>query len=269
MSRDAGDGRSSSSPLVGEGRGGGSGGCGATAPHSPTPTPDPSPQGPQGGGEKPTTRTILITGFGRFPGSPFNASGPVAIRVARRRRPALVGTKRIAHVFATRYDAVDRELPALLAREKPDIVVMFGVATRARQMRIEERARNRVSTLFPDAGGYRPAARTIAANAGPLRNPLPLARLVKAARSTGVAAVRSRNAGTYLCNYVYWRALEAAAAPNGPGLVIFVHVPPVGVKRRPKQRRNGKRRAAATLTDLVHAGEAVVLAMNALAATRR
>ena len=34
-------------------------------------------------------------------------------------------------MFATRYDAVDRELPALLAREKPDIVVMFGVATRA------------------------------------------------------------------------------------------------------------------------------------------
>jgi len=213
-------------------------------------------------------RTILITGFGRFPGSPFNPSGPVATRVARRRRPALADTRRIAHVFATRYDAVDRELPALLAREKPDIVVMFGVATRAHQMRVEERARNRVAVLFPDAGGFRPATRTIAARAEPLRNPLPLARLVKAARSAGVAAARSRNAGTYLCNYVYWRALEAAARPNGPALVIFIHVPPVSVKKRPKRRRNGKRRAAATLADLVRAGEAVVLAMNALAAVR-
>jgi pyroglutamyl-peptidase len=210
--------------------------------------------------------TILITGFGRFPGSPFNPSGPVAIRVARRRRPALAGTRRIAHVFATRYDAVDRELPALLAREQPDIVVMFGVATRARHVRLEERARNRVATLFPDAGGYRPTARTIAAHAEALRNPLPLARLVKAARSAGVAAVRSRNAGTYLCNYVYWRALEAAAKPNGPGLVIFIHVPPVGVNKRPKRRRNGKRRP--TLADLVRAGEAVVLAMVSLAAVR-
>jgi pyroglutamyl-peptidase len=213
-------------------------------------------------------RTILITGFGRFPGSPFNPSGPVATRVAHRRRPALADTRRIAHVFATRYDAVDRELPALLAREKPDIVVMFGVATRARRVRIEERARNRVSALFPDAGGFRPAARTIAPHAEPLRNPLPLARLVNAARSAGVAAARSRNAGTYLCNYVYWRALEAAAKPNGPGLVIFIHVPPVGVKKRPKRRRSGKRRRAATLGDLVRAGEAVVLAMNALAAVR-
>ncbi len=214
-------------------------------------------------------RTILITGFGRFPGSPFNPSGPVAMRVARRRRPAFADTRRIAHVFATRYDAVDRELPALLAGEKPDIVVMFGVATRARHLRVEERARNRVSALFPDAGGFRPAARTIATHAEALRNPLPLARLVIAARSTGVAAARSRNAGTYLCNYVYWRALEAAGKPNGPALVIFVHVPPVGVNKRPKRRRSGKRRTAATLADLVRAGEAVVLAMNALAAATR
>jgi pyroglutamyl-peptidase len=213
-------------------------------------------------------RTILITGFDRFPGSPFNPSGVMAMRVARRCRPALADTRRVAHVFATRYDAVDRELPALLAREKPDIVVMFGVATRARQVRVEERARNRLSVLFPDAGGHRPGSRTIAPNAEALRNPLPLARVVKAARSAGVAAARSRNAGTYLCNYVYWRALEAAARPNGPGLVIFIHVPPVGVKKQPKRRRNGKRRTA-TLGDLVRAGEAVVLAMHTLAAAAR
>jgi pyroglutamyl-peptidase len=212
-------------------------------------------------------RTILITGFGRFPGSPFNPSAAVAMRVALRRRPALAGTRRVAHVFATRYDAVDHEMPALLARERPDIVVMFGVATRARQVRVEERARNRVSVLFPDAGRYRPAAHTIAPNAEALRNPLPLARLVKAARSAGVAAARSRNAGTYLCNYVYWRALEAAARPNGPALVIFIHVPPVGAKKLPNRRRNAKRRAA-TLGALVRAGEAMVLAMNALAAAR-
>lgn len=210
-------------------------------------------------------RTILITGFGRFPSSPVNPSGLVAKRLARLRRPALCGTRRIAHVFATRYDAVDRELPALLAREKPDIVVMFGVATRARQVRIEGRARNRVSVLFPDAGGFRPTARTITPTAGPggdaLRNPLPLARLVSAARAAGVAAVRSRNAGTYLCNYVYWRGLEAAARPDGPSLVIFIHVPPIRFKTMPKRPRLGKRRTIARLSDLVRAGEAIMLAM--------
>jgi pyroglutamyl-peptidase len=232
-------------------------------------------------------RTILITGFGRFPGAPFNPSGLMATRLVRRRRPAFAATRRIAHVFATRYDAVDRELPALLAQEKPDIVVMFGVATRSHRVRIEQRARNRIA-LFPDASGRRLVTRTIAPQREALRNPLPVARLVKAARTAGVAAAPSRNAGAYLCNYVYWRALEAAARPDGPGQVIFIHVPPVGLKELPKRpfkrpsRRLARRLAkkppdrprarkprAPGLDDLVRVGEAIVLAMMSLAAARR
>jgi pyroglutamyl-peptidase len=218
-------------------------------------------------------RTILITGFGRFPGSPVNPSGFLATRLAGHRRPALAGTRRVAHVFATRYDAVDRELPVLLAREKPDILVMFGVATRSRQVRVEERARNRIA-LFPDAARRRPPAQTIALNREALRNPLPLARLVTAARATGVAATRSRNAGSYLCNYVYWRGLEARGQPGGPQTVIFIHVPPVGIKkvrsRALRKRATGGqgKRSAPGITDLARAGEAVLQVVIALTARR-
>jgi pyroglutamyl-peptidase len=217
-------------------------------------------------------QTILITGFGRFPGSPVNPSGLIAERLVKRRRPAFAGARRIAHVFDVRYDAVDHELPALLKRTNPDIVVMFGVATRARQMRVEERARNRIA-MFPDAGGFRPASPTIATGRGAVRNPLPLARLIKAARTAGAAATRSRNAGSYLCNYVYWRGLEASARPDGPAIVIFVHVPSVAQKQRPRRvsvppagtrPRTGSRRAV-RLDDLVRGGEAIVLAMMSLA----
>jgi pyroglutamyl-peptidase len=210
--------------------------------------------------------TVLITGFGRFPGSPVNPSARVAQRLAQQRRPALAGAHRVAHIFATRYDAVDRDLPALLARERPDIVLLFGVATRTRHLRIEERARNRVS-LFPDAGGHRPAARTIVPHAPARRNPLPFARLAMAARSTGLAALRSRNAGTYLCNYAYWRALEAAHSPGGPRLVLFVHVPPIGGKAQPRRKHSAGRagHARPRLDELVRAGEAIMLAMMSLA----
>lgn len=210
--------------------------------------------------------TILITGFGRFPGSPVNPSGAVATRLARRRRPGLAGTRRITHVFATRYDAVDAELAALIAREQPDIVMMFGVHGRAREVRIEGRARNRIA-LLPDAGRRRPPALTIARGTAAVRNALPLSGLVTAARATGVATVASRNAGSYLCNYSYWHGLQAAAQPGGPQLVIFVHIPPVATAARPAGRsaKAGARRRRPDIAALVRAGEAILCTLMAQA----
>ena len=65
------------------------------------------------------TATILITGFGPFPGAPFNPTEPLAVELARRRHPAFANVRRVAHVFRVSYEAVDRDLPALIAREKP------------------------------------------------------------------------------------------------------------------------------------------------------
>jgi pyroglutamyl-peptidase len=205
---------------------------------------------------------ILIGGFGRFPGAPVNPSGLVAARLGQRRRPALAGTRFVSHVFATRYASVDRDLPALLEREAPDIVLLFGVATRAARLRIEELARNRMSVLFPDASGFRPERPAIAPGRAAMRNPRPIARLMHAARLAGVRAARSRNAGTYLCNYIYWRALEATRAQDGPRLAVFVHVPPIRLKARPSGKRH---RPTYGLGELVRAGEAILIAMTALA----
>ena len=60
------------------------------------------------------TATILITGFGPFPGAPFNPTEPLAMELARRRHPAFANVRRVAHVFPVSYAAIDRELPALL-----------------------------------------------------------------------------------------------------------------------------------------------------------
>ncbi len=177
--------------------------------------------------------------------------------------------RRIAHVFATRYQAVDQELPALLARLRPDALIMFGLASRTRHVRIETRARNALSRRVPDAGGHLPQARRIAPE-GPaaLRLPLPAHRLLAAVRAAGLAAALSRDAGDYLCNYLCWRAASAAGQNSGPRLVAFVHVPDVHrIKtRRPRAPRHrvGRRRAPAALADLVRAGEAILRTVGTL-----
>src|SRR5919109_2066182 len=101
--------------------------------------------------------SILITGFGPFPGAPFNPTGPLVLELARRGRLAPSGVRRVAHVFHVSYEAVDRELATLLASERPDALVMFGLATRCDHVRIETRARNALSRLISDADGSVPA----------------------------------------------------------------------------------------------------------------
>lgn len=203
---------------------------------------------------------VLITGFGPFPRAPFNPSAVVAKALARRRRPALAGLLRSAHVFATRYADIDRDLPTLLA-QRPDIVLMFGLAGRTRELRIETRARNAISCLFPDAGKHRPQHRTIDTGALPARTGrAPFTRLAAALRTREVPARLSRDAGTYLCNYAYWRALAAAA--DGRPLVQFVHIPTVQMAARPR-RRVGRR--SPSIGQIIGAAENLLIALAALA----
>ena len=203
--------------------------------------------------------TVLITGFGRFPGAPYNPSAPLARAVARRRRPAFADVRRIVHIFETSYAAVDRDLPKLLTQHKPDIVLMFGLAGRTNFVRIETRARNARSVLFPDVSGYQPMEREIAPGQAPLRGTAPFVQLLAASRASRTPTRLSRDAGRYLCNYVYWRALEASRSGT---LAQFIHIPPVGRKPlRPGRKRRISQAA------LARAGEAILLAL--LTAQRR
>jgi pyroglutamyl-peptidase len=208
--------------------------------------------------------TVLLTGFGRFPGAPFNPTAGLARRLAARRRPAFADVSRIAHVFQTSYAAVDRELPALLKQMRPDVVLLFGVATRSKYLRIETRARNARSPLFPDVDGDRPSAGTIAVGE-------PVTRMGRAPQRALLAAVRaqrlpvrlSHSAGRYLCNFAYWRALALTDGSHAP-LVSFIHVPAVRrVAMRPAPRRR------LTSGDLLRAGEAVLTALIVAARARR
>lgn len=208
---------------------------------------------------------VVLAGFGPFPGAPFNPSGVLAQRLARRRRPAFAGLTRRAHLFATSYAAVDRDLPALLA-EKPEIVLLFGLAARRRHVCVETRARNAVSVLFPDASRRRPDDAVIARGGPDARyRRAPFPRLVSAIRASKIAARASRDAGRYLCNYTYWRALEQANGqePNSQGpLVVFVHIPAMSRNKRPRHRAGQrKKHRPPPFANLVAAAERLLIAL--------
>ncbi len=208
--------------------------------------------------------TILLSGFGPFPGAPSNPTGALVRGLARLRRPALSDVRLVPHVFQTSYRAVDRDLPRLLTELRPDAVLMFGVSAEARCLQVETRARNAISA-FRDADGHQ-ALSTGIVPGGPraLLFGVPAARLAVAARKARIQTVISRDAGRYLCNYLSWRAIEATARPAGPSFAAFIHVPKLW---QAVVRRGAQGARAWRMRDLLRGGEAILLA--AAAETRR
>jgi pyroglutamyl-peptidase len=209
---------------------------------------------------RPHSLTILVTGFGPFPGAPFNPTRPLVERLSRLRRPALADIRIIPHIFPTSYAAVDRELPSLIAIHRPRALLMFGLAARTKSLRIETRARNALA-LLPDASG-RSLRRNSILPGGPASMTLPAQTrpLLTAARDAGVPVMLSRDAGRYLCNYLCWRAAETSSNDDGPRLAAFVHIPAISRTARPMAKRH-----RLSLDDLTRAGSRVLLALAAAA----
>ncbi len=195
--------------------------------------------------------TLLVTGFGPFPGWERNPT-PAMVKAVQRLR--LPGVRIVGHVFNTVYAEVARDLPALIATHRPGAILMFGLAGKAGHVRIEMHAHNVTTRRTKDASGAFHTSPEIAKDApwrvstafrcGPLA-----ARL----RRSGLNARPSPSAGEYLCNFAYWLALEAVARGQVKR-ALFVHVPlPV---RSAAARRAGRSPALArrlTEADLAYA----------------
>jgi pyroglutamyl-peptidase len=202
---------------------------------------------------------ILITGFGPFPGAPVNPTQPLVRRLLQLRRPAFAGVTRIGHIFPVTYAAVDRELLELLARHRPHALLMFGLAARTPFLRVETRARNAVTLLWPDADHTAIRRTSIVPGAHAQMFGPHTARLLRAGLASGVDVRASRDAGRYLCNYLSWRGIEAARQPDGPQFAAFIHIPLLA-RDTTSQRM--------TLDQVTDAGESLLLETIRLARAR-
>jgi pyroglutamyl-peptidase len=200
---------------------------------------------------------VLITGFGPFPGAPYNPTMPLVKRLTQLRRPAFDSVELTSHIFHVTYDTVDRELPNLIVKIRPQALLMFGLADRTAHLRIETRARNAVTTLIADADRRRARKGSIIEGAEAKPFGPHTAKLLRAALATGIDARASRDAGSYLCNYLSWRAIETVDKGADLRVAAFVHVPLI--PRGGDARRKGTSRI--TLEGLVDAGEALLMEM--------
>ncbi len=170
-------------------------------------------------------KSVLVTGFGPFPGVPVNPSEAAVNRMAehhiRRNDVAF-------RVLPTAYRQADAEILAAIGQIKPAVVLLTGFDRHARGLRLETRAANAVDPQLPDALGVRARGSTVDPDA-----PATLAathspeRMASALATTSAPWAFSHDAGRYLCNYIFFRVLRFAQHNDHAFRAAFVHIPPL------------------------------------------
>lgn len=168
--------------------------------------------------------TLLATGFDVFPGAPEN---PTAWAIGELLREGWQprGARLVTSVFPVRYDAWETMAKPLLAREKPQAVVAFGLSAKTTGFTLESTARNSVGIDRPDFFGARPISDRVVPS-GPQVYPssLPFVEVVQALRQADLPLVRSDDAGDYLCNMLFYNLMHGADE-LGLKMAGFIHAP--------------------------------------------
>ena len=177
--------------------------------------------------------TILLTGYGPFPGVPVNASWAVVQALAPAAVRAFPGFRVHHEMLSTEWHGGTQRIVALLEETRPVLAVHFGVSSRASGFVLEARGFNERSAV-EDACGHTPERGACLVAQGPesLGTRLPLGLIAHRLRAKGLPVEHSRNAGRYLCNAALYHSLETARRYNWPMKSGFIHLPTAIGKRR-------------------------------------
>ncbi|MDW4573183.1 pyroglutamyl-peptidase I [Microbacterium sp. M3] len=164
--------------------------------------------------------TILLTGFEPFGGDAVNPSGEAVQIVASRWR----GSERlVTAVLPVTFSGAAARLCELLAEHRPDVVIATGLAGGRAAIGVERVAVNLVDARIPDNDGAQPVDEPSVPGAATAHlSTLPVKEIARRIASAGIPAEVSYSAGTFVCNHVFFTALEAAASGTRAG---FIHVP--------------------------------------------
>jgi pyroglutamyl-peptidase len=179
-------------------------------------------------------RAVLITGFGPFPGMPDNISAIIATEVGAEARRQFTWSRVITAALPTEWEVAPEMIADLICDHRPALALHFGVSAQARGFVIETIARNEAYRL--DAAGQFPLMPEIEPF-GPdeMATQLPAGRINARLQRIGLPTRLSRDAGTYLCNAVFYRSVLTQRELGGGGRSGFIHLP-AAIKKKSAAR---------------------------------
>jgi len=165
----------------------------------------------------------VVQGFGPFGGFDPNPSELLIRSLAERCDPDIR-----TEVLPVSVDRVRTEVPKLMEESRPRVWLGVGLAAGRPSLALEALAVNLADwpESAADADGVS-VARVPVTSGGAAAHltTLPAEAILTAWREAGIPGYLSQTAGSYLCNYSFYAAAEAARQLGLSCMVGFLHVP--------------------------------------------
>jgi pyroglutamyl-peptidase len=163
------------------------------------------------------------------------------------------------------YDASVQELIQAIETLRPEAILMTGQAARRGLISVERFARNLDDAAAPDNLGVLRTAATILEGAPErLKAGAPVEAIAGAIRGTGIPARVSINAGGFVCNHLYFGALQYLRDTRKATPAVFVHLP--ATPRQQPPAASARRLASADAAKALKAAAAIMVDVRARAA---
>jgi pyroglutamyl-peptidase len=200
-------------------------------------------------------RTILVTGFEPFGGETVNASWEAAQKLEGWRHGDTVA---VARLLPCAYDASVKKLISAIETLRPDALLMAGQAARRAVVCVERFAHNLDDATAPDNdGALRRGLRISRAAPEWLEARTPVRTIARAITGAGIPARVSRDAGGFVCNHLYFGALQYLSDKRSAIPAVFVHLPVTPEQARPGA--NAKRLTPTEASDALRAAATAIL----------
>ena len=174
----------------------------------------------------------LVTGYDPFEKEPFNPSEAIAENVPN--FVTLPSSKIKVPVQGlvlpvcgkTAWPLMKSALKTMIASGKPCVVIMLGLASARKNISLERFALNIRDGHRKDNGGYLYNGQIIDRRAPEaLRTKAPIEEVLKYLKRKGMPAEISNFCGAFVCNEIYFLAMDYLRKSRLPHLITFIHLP--------------------------------------------
>ncbi len=167
---------------------------------------------------------VLVSGFEPFAGGKINPTEKIVESIQKDEIPYPNEITLESIVLPVRFIDSYECLKEKINTFNPDVIIAFGLASDRAAIELEEIAVNTIHSNIPDNSGTIISKSPIN-QTGPefYKSTLPLLGIEAKLKQEGLPVNLSKSAGTFVCNYLFYRMMEDNQ--DTQRLCGFIHVP--------------------------------------------